>query len=147
MELYFFYEKGGLEKLFLKFKGLIFKYLENNISIEEEHKSLARNYLFIKFFGINLDNKNKNNLKCEAIDFDKLIEKTDYFKNLAKEYYDNEEDKKFLYKCVVTFYHKKNRMDVINKILAFEKENNFNKFDTVNILHPITGVKLFKNDN
>jgi len=131
-----------LDKLFLKFKGLVFKHLENNLNISDSVKEATRNYLFKKNFGIILDDKS---LYCANKELENLIEKSNYFTSLHKDYLENEEDMKLLFKCVVTFYHCKTKSDVIQKILKFEKEHNFTKFNTNSILHPLTGEKLFDN--
>jgi len=135
-----------LDKLFLKFKGLVFKYFEKDNTIEESIKQLTRNYLLKTYFGVDLNINNKeNHYKMyfnSVVDYDHLIEKSDFFKSLEREYFENEEEIKILYNCLITFYRYNNKLDVIQEILKFEKENNFNRFDTFNLKHPITGEKL-----
>jgi len=130
-----------LDKMFLKFKGLVFKHMENDLRIKEEIKEAARDYLFKKYFGICLDSS--KTFYCGKLDLDNLIEKSDCFKSLHKQYFENEEDMQLLYKCVVSFYHRNSKSDVIQKILKFEQENNFTKYNTTAIVNPLSGEKLF----
>lgn len=134
-----------LDRLFLQYKGLVFKYLETNRTVDEDLKSVCYQYLFKKYFKIDLSLTLKAgaNFVSENVDYDKLIEKKEFYKNLESAFFEDEEDIKNLYESVVAFLVKNSKTVIIQQILAFEKSHNSTKFNTRTLLHPITGLKLF----
>ncbi len=147
--IYYKYKKPFLrdllDKLFLKYKGLVFKNLENEIFIEEKIKDFSRNYLFKKYLSINLTADKDNLFNFIKINYEKLIVKSDFYLNLEKQYFEDINGMKLLYSCLITFYLKKNRKDIIEKIFKFENENNLKIFNNLDLINPLTEEKLLIN--